>query len=294
MFAWAGLEEFVAIADSGSFVAAARALGVSTSHVSRAVSGLEHRLSTQLFVRTTRKVALTEEGRALADQLRRILQERDEALASLGAGSAIAGELRVTCSTALGERFVAPLARRFAVDHPQIRLRLELSNRIVDIVGEGFDIAVRTGGVADTRLVARRIGSRRLIMCASPDYLQRTGVPLSIDDLTTHECLVGARDRWIFEVEGATRIFTPRGRWNCNSGTALADAALDGLGLCQIPLFYVADHLRAGRLVSVLESLQGSDEPIWALASPRRAFMPRVRRFTHLLERELPHLIASH
>ncbi|RYD29303.1 MAG: LysR family transcriptional regulator [Lysobacteraceae bacterium] len=287
MMGWEGLDEIVAIVDCGSFAAAAKALDRSTSHVSRAIAQLERRLSVQLLSRTTRRVTATPEGAALVEQMRRVLQERDDALASLGGGE-IQGELRITCPTALGERFVAPLARAYALDHPAVSIRLELSNRIVDLIGEGFDIAVRTGQIRDTRLVAHRIGSRRLALCAAPAYLQQHGTPTSIEELRGHECLVGAREEWLFGTGMDQRSILPKGHWRCNSGDALADAALAGMGICQIPLFYVDRHLQSGTLIRIMRSFEGKDEAVWAVTPQRRSLLRKVRQFIDLLARDLP------
>lgn len=285
MSRWDGIEEFAAVAATGSFAGAAQRLGLSTSHVSRAVARLEARIDARLFFRTTRKVTLTDSGRSLFEQCRRLIDQLDEAIAS--ASSEPQGELRLTCSTALGERFVAPIVRRFASDYPRTSVTLELTNRIVDLVSEGFDLAIRTGHLADSRLVATRIASRRLHLCASPAYLDVAGRPQSVDALAEHECLVGTSTTWHFKAEGAERTFRPKGRWRCNSGTAVVDAALAGMGLCQLPEFYVAPHVAAGALETVLEHCRADDEPIWAVYPQRRHLLPHVRTLVERLRTEL-------
>lgn len=287
MTRWDGIEEFVAVETAGSFAGGARALGFSTSHVSRAIARLENRIQAQLFFRTTRKITLTDTGRALIDQFRRIIQERDDALGAIAGGGEARGELRITCSTALGERFVAPIVRRFAAESPELRVNIELTNRLVDLVAEGYDLAIRTGHLTDSRLIGTRIASRRLYLCASPAYLDLHGGPRSISELPQHRCLIGTASTWHFRMNGSDHIFRPKGRWRCNSGAVVIDAALAGMGLCQLPEFYVLPHIKTGRLATVLDELRPDDEPIWAVYPQRRHLLPKVRKLVERLRAEL-------
>ena len=287
MTRWDGIEEFVAVETAGSFAGGAHALGVSTSHVSRAIARLERRIQAQLFFRTTRKVTLTDAGRALVEQFRRIIEERDEALASIGDGGEPQGELRLTCSTALGERFVAPIVRRFAAESPELRVTIELTNRLVDLVSEGYDLAIRTGHLTDSRLIGTRIASRRLYLCGSPAYLDRHGRPQTIAELAHHQCLVGTASNWHFRVNGSDHIFRPKGRWRCNSGATVLDAALADMGLCQLPEFYVLQHIGSRELETVLDDLRADDEPIWAVYPQRRYLLSKVRNLVERLRAEL-------
>jgi DNA-binding transcriptional LysR family regulator len=288
---WEGIEEAVAIADAKSFAGAAALLKVSTSHVSKVIARLEHRLEAQLFNRTTRRVDLTDTGRAFVEQGRRIIQDRDELLLMVNGAAEPQGDLRITCSIALGERFAAAIVRQFSADYPQLRVTLDLTNRLVDIVGEGYDLAIRTGKLVDHRLVGRQIGLRRIETCASPHYLSATGVPRTIADLASHACLVGSNATWHFEERGRAVAFQPEGRWCCNSGTAIVDAALAGMGICQVPLFYVRDHMAAGRLSRVLPDLGPPPEPIWAVYPARRHLRPKVRNLVDVLEARLQGMI---
>lgn len=287
MTRWDGIEEFVAVETTGTFAGGAKALGVSTSHVSRAIARLESRIQAQLFFRTTRKVTLTDTGRALVEQFRRIIQERDEALAAIGDGGEPQGELRITCSTALGERFVAPIVRKFAAESPSLRVTVELTNRLVDLVAEGYDLAVRTGNLTDSRLIGTRIASRRLYLCGSPGYLEMHGRPHAISELSQHQCLIGTASTWHFRVDGSDHIFRPKGRWRCNSGATVADAALADMGLCQLPEFYVLPYIMDGRLETVLDDVRADDEPIWAVYPQRRHLLPKVRKLVDRLRAEL-------
>jgi len=289
--AWDGIEEAVAVADARSFAGAAAILHVSTSHISKVIARLEQRLQAQLFNRTTRRVDLTDTGRAFVDQGRRIIEERDELLLMINGAAEPQGDLRVTCSIALGERFVAAIVRQFSEAYPLLRVTVDLTNRLVDIVGEGYDLAIRTGKIVDHRLVGRQIGLRRIETCASPHYLDSAGVPRTMADLDAHACLIGSAPTWHFAEHGSIATVMPEGRWRCNSGAAIVDAALAGMGICQVPLFYVQDHIEAGRLSRVLPDLGPPPEPIWAVYPARRHLRPKVRNLVDLLESELQNVL---
>lgn len=278
MGSWDGIDSFIAVCETESFSAAAARLGVSTSHISREVARLEDRLQVRLLYRTTRRVSVTDAGRAFLERCRRLVEEREEAFAAVSeSDGAPRGHLRLTCSIAYGERFIVPLVNRFLLDHPQLSVSIDLTNRVVDLVGEGFDLAVRTGtSLNDSRLIAVRLTSRRRHLCAAPAYLDRRGVPAALADLPAHTCLMGTAEIWQFAAEGRTLEFRPSGNWRCNSGFAVLDAARQGLGLCQLPDFYVESDLAAGTLVSLLEQHRPADEGIWAVYPHRRHLSPKV------------------
>ena len=246
MSQWDGIDEFIAVATTGSFSRAAKAIRMSPTHVSRAIIALEQRVQAQLFFRTTRTVRLTDTGRVFFERCAHIAQERDEAIALIGEQGEPQGELRVTCSTAMGERFVAPIIRRFAMHHPRLNVTIDLSNRVVDLVGEGYDLGIRTGAVSDPRVIARRVASRTLHTCAAPSYLARAGKPARVDQLAAHELIVGSSDAWHFRVGDQDVAHYPRGRFRCNSGHAVMEACISGLGICQLPDFYILPYLRHG------------------------------------------------
>ncbi len=290
---WDGIEEFVAVATTGSFQRAAAMLRLSTSHVSRAVQRLEARIGLPLLLRTTRKVSLTETGRHLIDPFRRLIHDRDEALAAASGPATPSGELRVTCSVGIGERFIAPVVRSFALEFPQLEITLDLSNRLVDLVAEGYDLAIRTGNLSDSSLVGTRIGSRRLLCCASPAYLAERGNPDILADLAGHDCLVGTAQAWHFFIDGTDVVYQPRPRWRCNSGSAVAGAAIAGLGICQLPAFYVEAAIARGELATILEPIRRKDEPIWAVHPQRRHVPAKVRLLTERLRQELSRLLPT-
>lgn len=278
---WDGIEEFVHVARAASFTAGARTMQVSVTHMSRTIARLEARLGTQLLNRTTRSVHLTETGRQFLDHCLRMIDEREEALASITANAEPLGTLRITCSYAIGEMFIAPLLRSFAEQYPGLAINLELNNDIIDIAARGFDLAVRTGHLEDSRLIATRIASRKLVTVASRDYLSIHGEPASIADLANHSCLVGSSAIWRFR---RNQIFRPVGRWSCNSGRTVIEACLAGMGICQLPAFYIADHFAAGRLKRVLPGENPDDEPIWAVYPTKRHLSPKVSQFVELLQ----------
>jgi DNA-binding transcriptional LysR family regulator len=287
MSKWDGIDEFVAVATANSFTRAARAIGMSPTHVSRSIGQLEERLQTVLFHRTTRKVSLTDAGRIFFEHCQRISEERDEAIALISEKGEPQGELKVTCSGAMGERFVAPILRRLATAHPRLSINIELTNRMVDLVGEGFDLAIRTGAIADPRLLGTWVAARRLYTCGAPEYLKQFSRPQTVDDLQAHECIIGTSTTWRYDVEGREVVHRPTGRFRCNSGQAVIDACVSGLGLCQLPEFYVLPYLQHGMLKIVLDDWRPQDEPIWAVYPHRRHLLPKIRNALEVLKREL-------
>lgn len=270
----------MAVAETGGFSRAAARLRISSSQVSRQVAALENRLQTRLFYRTTRRVTLTEAGRGLFERCRALAEERDEALraASERQGDDLKGVLRLSCAVAYGERFIVPLMNDFVALHPGLALDVQLTNATVDLVQEGIDLAIRLGRLAPSSLIAGRIAPREMHLCATPEYLERRGVPQGLEDLAAHDCLIGTSDTWPFgDGVGGETLVRPRGRWRCNSGTAVLDAALRGFGLCQLPDYYVAEHVAAGRLVSLLPDLRPPNTAVWAVYPQRRHLSPKVR-----------------
>lgn len=284
---WEGIEEFLAVYDRGRFSLAAAALGVSSSHVSRAVARLEERLQARLFVRTTRLVTPTDTAHAFAERCRRMIDDREESFHAIAAAGAPRGSLRITCAIAFGERYIAPILSRFVEAYPQVNAVLDLDNRVLDLVTNQYDIAIRTGRMTDSRLIGTRIATRRLHLCAAPDYLGHRGVPQGIGDLAGHDCLLGTAEVWRFVDRNRRIDLRPKGRWRCNSGYAVASAAVAGLGLCQLPDFYVSGHLRSGALVPLLEDLAIPEEPIWAVYPDRQHLPPKVRIFIDMMREAL-------
>jgi DNA-binding transcriptional LysR family regulator len=283
MSTWSGIEEFYTVAQARSFTQAARRLGVSASQVSREVARLEDRLGLRLLYRSTRHVSLTEAGERFLVRCRRLLEDRDEAFAAMVDESAqLQGQLRMTCA----ERFVVPMINRFMLRHPRLSVDVLLWNEALDLVDRGIDLAVRFGSLTDSRLVAARLGSRTRYLCAAPSYLQARGTPGSLDELWQHDCLCGANELWPFTLDGRPYEYRPYDRFRCNSGYAVIDAALAGLGLCQLPDFYLQDHLHSGALVEVLARHRPADEEVWAVYPNRRHVPLKVKLAVEHLQEE--------
>lgn len=285
---WEGIDEFVAVAETGSFSAAAIRLGVSSSHVSRQVARLEDELQVRLFNRTTRRVSLTGAGQTFLRHCQQLIEARDEAfLAIHDLQGEPKGLLRMTCAVTYGEQFIVPLVNRFMESYPALQVDIQLTNRVLDIVQEGFDLAIRLGRPPDSRLVATRIAPRAMYLCAAPGYLERYGTPHSLSELGRHNCLIGTSETWTFQADGREYLFKARGNWRCNSGTAVLDAALRGFGLAQLPDYYVLEYLRDGRLRALLPQHQPPDTAVWALYPARRHLSPKVRLLVEYLKQEL-------
>lgn len=278
MFAWKGVTEFVAVAETESFTQAAKRLGISTAQISRQVSALEARLATQLFHRTTRKVSVTEAGQIYFQHCRQILDALEEAERTVtNALSVPRGKLRITAPVIYGEKTIAPLVNDFVLQYPELDVYLNLTNRTLDLIGEGYDLAVRIGTLKSSTLMARRLATRTQYVCASPRYLAGRGAPHSLPELEHHNCLQGSQDHWRFQENNKTRSLRIKGNLTCGSGWALLDAALKGLGIVQLPEYYVQPHLDSGQLVALLTQYQQPDEGIWAVYPQNRLLSPKVR-----------------
>jgi DNA-binding transcriptional LysR family regulator len=288
MSRWDGIDEFVAVAEAESFSRAAARLNLSTSGVSREVARLEDRLAARLLYRTTRKVSLTDAGRLFLARCRVLIQERDEAMRLVGEDEGeLKGQLRMTCSSAYGERYVVPAVNAFALAHPRLSLHIELDDSVRDLVADGFDLAIRFGRLGDSRMIARRLAYRTRRLCAAPAYLDQASAPETLAAIADHACVVGASDTWTFTDAGQDVTVRPRGRWRCNSGQAVLDAALAGLGLCQLPNFYVDGPIAAGTLVPLLENHRPADEGVWAVYPHLRHLPAKVRLLVEHLEAAL-------
>ncbi|WKE66187.1 LysR substrate-binding domain-containing protein [Gallaecimonas kandeliae] len=279
-----GMEALVAVVEQRSLSGAALALGVSVAHVSRQLKALEQRLGSQLIKRSTRQLNVTDSGELYYRHARALLDglaQAEDAVATLE--GRLQGRLRVTAATAFGERYVAPALMDFLALHPALKVDLILSNANLDLVADGIDLAIRLGRLEDSSLIARKLAPRRLYICASPAYLQRAGVPASLNDLKEHSCLLGTQDHWL----GKGGPIRPDARLRMNSGELLLKAALDGLGLVQLPDYYVLEHLQSGALVEVLAELRPPDSAVWALYPARLQQAPRVARLVEHLQAHL-------
>ena len=281
---WDRIEAFVEVVRRGSFADAARHLGVSSSHVSRLVSRLETQLGTQLLYRTTRRLKLTDAGAVYFDHCGQLFDGFQEALSAISDyQQRPTGVLKLTCATTFGERYIAPLVNDFLARHPQLSMQLDFTNRRVDIIDEGFDVAIRTGALPDSSLIARKLCPRREYIVGSVDYFQRHARPHTLGELSQHNCLLGSADQWAVDVDGQHRQWKVQGSWKGNSGTALLDAARKGRGLAQLPDYYVEDDLADGRLVSVLDQYACTHTAVWVVYPRHRHLSPKVRQFVDFL-----------
>ncbi|MER2492495.1 LysR family transcriptional regulator [Catenovulum sediminis] len=275
---WHGVSEFVAVVDCGSFIGAAEKLGVSNAQVSRQVSALEERLNIKLLYRTTRKINVTQEGQVFYQHCRHVLDGLEEAeRAVTNLQSKPKGKIKLTAPVTYGEQVILPKVTDFMLQYPDIQVYAHLTNQNVNLVDEGYDLAVRLGKLADSSLMARKLASRINYICASADYIRAKGQPQTISMLDKHACLLGSRDHWVLSDGGKEKIIKVSGKIRYNSGHALLDAALKGLGLVQLPDYYVAPYLASGDLVSVLDEYIVKGEGIWAIYPQNRHLSPKIR-----------------
>jgi DNA-binding transcriptional LysR family regulator len=277
------IESFVAVSTKGSLTASAQAEGVAPAVIGRRIDALEERLGVKLLVRTTRRITLTHEGSAFLEDCQRLLADLASAEASVSAGGVKAsGHLRVTAPAGFGRRHVAPLVPAFIAAHPDVSLSLNLSDRVVDIVNEGFDCAVRVGDLPDSSLVSVRLADNRRMCVAAPAYLQRAGVPHVPTDLMRHACLTLSSDAsqtrgWAFIVNGELTHLRPSGALDCSDGQVLHDWCLQGLGLAWRSTWEVEREVAAGQLQVVLEDYAAPPNGIFAVFAQRKHLPLRVR-----------------
>jgi DNA-binding transcriptional LysR family regulator len=284
------IESFAAVATKGSLTAAANAEGVAPAVIGRRIDALEERLGVKLLVRTTRKITLTHEGSAFLEDCQRLLTDLANAEASVSAGGVKAsGHLRITAPAGFGRRHVAPLAPRFLALHPEVSMSLNLADRVIDIVREGYDCAVRVGDMPDSSLVSLRLADNRRLCVATPDYLRRAGVPQHPNELLRHECLTLSSDAsqtrgWAFAADGALTHLRPSGRLDCSDGQVLHDWCLAGLGIAWRSTWEVEHEVADGRLVSVLDEFAAPPNGIYAVFPQRKHLPLRVRLWIDFLK----------
>jgi DNA-binding transcriptional LysR family regulator len=286
---FANIEALVAVVEAGSFNAAGKRLGVAKSRVSRRISQLENRLGSRLLHRTTRRLTLTEAGRNFYQRAVQILAELDEAEQSVAAeNTELRGAIKLAAPLTFGLRHLSGAITDFLDTHPAIELNLDLNDRNINLIEEGFDLAVRIGELQDSTLVVRRLGISRAITCASRAYLERYGEPAQPNDLHRHIGLqysnLGYRQHWQYETpKGETVFAQPQIRIRANNGEALACAAIAGLGITTGPTFILGSYLREGSLVSILRDYRRPVVGIYALYPPGRMLPRRIRVFSDFL-----------
>jgi len=281
------MQAFVQVVDTGSFAGAARRLSVSPAVVTGAVQSLEKRLGVQLLNRTTRKVNLTEVGRSFYERCSRILAEIDEAETLASALQASPrGRLRLNTSVALA-RLVTPLIGDYVARYPEVSFELVMSDRMVDLVEEGFDLALRTGPLPDSSLRVRRLGMGRAVLCAAPRYLARLDAPQHPSDLARHNCLAylnsESASRWRFSGPDGEHEVAVSGNLRSNSIEGLRSAVLAGVGASLLPAIIVADDLKSGALVELLPRYATNEMVVQAVYPPGRHVSAKVRTFLDFL-----------
>ena len=280
---------FSQVVESGSFSTAAEKLGLSATATSRHVAELEAHLHTRLLNRTTRRVGLTESGRAFYERSVQLLADLEEAeQEALRAAVVPRGTIRLTAAVNFGVRHLAPAIADFLAAHAEVRFDASLSDRIVDLVEEGFDLAIRIGAPGSQNVVARKLGETRLVPCASPGYLAAHGAPQTPEELARHNCFtyeyVTPRNLWRFrDPAGGERSVRVSGSLHSNNGELLAEAAARGAGIVFEPAFIVGPEVRAGRLVPLLQDYVPAPAPIYAVYPSRKHLSAKVRLFVEFL-----------
>lgn len=289
-----GVASFVKVAEHRSFSAAARDLGLSKGTISKNINKIENQLKTKLLYRTTRKLSLTETGTAFLERAVRVLEALADAECAISdLESEPSGILKINAPVSFSKRWLGPAIAAFLAKYPRVTIELTLNDRFVDLVEEGYDLAIRVGNLVDSSLIARRLAPVGFTVCASPTYLKAHGHPRRPADLATHNCLIytlriAPADRWIFEGPKGRETVKIRGTFHANSGEALAAAAIAGLGVLASPDFMVAEAIAAGHLVPILRDYTvGVDAAVHAVYHPSRNLSPKVRAFVDFLARNI-------
>ncbi|MBI1391932.1 MAG: LysR family transcriptional regulator [Alphaproteobacteria bacterium] len=278
------MEIFAKVVETGSFVAASDALGISRPMASKHVASLEETLGVRLLNRTTRRLSLTEAGRSFHLRCQNIFEEIDTAIAEAGNLQAEAkGQLRINAPLTFGRAHLTPAIASFQTEHPEITIDLTLNDRFVDLVDEGFDLAIRIGRLADSSLIARKLAPCRMMICASPDYLARHGAPAHPSELADRNCLIYAyfsqEKRWSFETPEGEISVPVQGDFRVNFGEAVVEAAVAGRGIILEPTFTLAPHLAAGRLLPILTDFRPRELTVYAVYPAARLLPKKVRAF---------------
>lgn len=284
------ISTFVEVVARGSLSAAARAEGIAPAMIGRRLDALESRLGVKLLQRTTRKLALTDEGAAFLEDCQRILAELEEAESAVSERSARAsGHLLVSAPAGFGRQHVATLLPSFLAEHQDVSVNLNLSDRVVDVIGEGVDVAIRIATLEDSNLVGVKLADNHRVVVAAPSYLKRHGTPRTLDELGRHNCLAissaGSQRGWTFREHGKIVTLKVGGNMVCNDGAVLHAWALEGRGLAWRSMWEVGADIEAGRLLPVLEQYAAPGNDIHAVFAQRRHLPLRIRVFVDFLRR---------
>lgn len=282
------ISTFAEVASRGSLSAAARAEGVAPAMISRRLDALEERLGVKLLQRTTRKIALTNEGASFLEDCQRILTDLEAAESSVSERNAHAsGLLTISAPAGFGRQHVAPMIPSFLSEHQDLKLTLSLNDRVVDLIGEGVDVAIRIASLTDSNLIGVKLADNKRVVVASPDYLKRHGAPRSIDELSSHNCLAfsadGSQRGWTFRQNGKNMTVKVEGNMVCNDGEVLHDWAVSGKGLAWRSMWEVGAEIESGQLITVLDEYTAPGNDIYAIFAQRRHLPLRIRAFVDFL-----------
>ena len=289
------IETFVQVIEAGGISQAAKRLDISKSSVSKRVSDLEDSLGVQLLYRSSRRVLPTERGLVFYERARAILSQLDEAAEELSEKpDELSGSVRISAPMSFGTLHLGPLLLPLLTRHPKLELTIDLDDRFVDIQGAGYDLAIRIGQLTDSALIARRLATVRRIICCSPGYADRFGVPATVDELARHDCLgygnARAAESWQFEGTGAhdsVRSAASKSRFVANNGDLIRQAAVAGLGICILPSFIVCDALRQGALIPIKLDAEPVPGAMHAVYPPSRHRSRKVRAIVEHLATEI-------
>lgn len=282
------ISTFVDVATKGSLSAAARAEGIAPAMIGRRLDALEERLGVKLLQRSTRKIALTNEGIAFLEDCQRILADLENSEAAVSERSAhVSGHLLISAPAGFGRQHVAPLLPSFLAQHRDVSVTLSLKDRVADLIGEGIDVAIRIAALSDSNLIGVKLADNKRVVVASPSYIKRLGAPASLDDLVKHNCLAmssdGSQRGWTFRQSGKNVTMKVSGNMECNDGAVLHDWALDGKGLAWRSMWEVGAEIEAGKLVTVLDEFAAPGNDIYAVFAQRRHLPLRIRAFVDFL-----------
>lgn len=282
------ISTFVDVVAKGSLSAAARAEGIAPAMIGRRLDALEARLGVKLLQRTTRKLALTNEGAAFLEDCQRILSELEEAEAAVAERSSRAsGHLMISAPAGFGRQHVAPLLPSFLAEHRDVQATLNLNDRVVDLIGEGVDVAIRIASLSDSNLVSVKLADNERVVVATPAYLRRHGEPRTLADLAKHNCLAisseGSQRGWTFREGGKNVTIKVSGNMGCNDGQVLHEWALAGKGLAWRSMWEVGSEIESGQLQTVLNDYAAPGNDIYAVFAQRRHLPLRIRTFVDFL-----------
>jgi DNA-binding transcriptional LysR family regulator len=282
------ISTFVDVAAKGSLSAAARAEGIAPAMIGRRLDALEERLGVKLLQRSTRKIALTNEGMAFLEDCQKILTDLENAEAAVSERSAHAsGHLLISAPAGFGRQHVAPLIPSFLAEHRDLQVTLNLNDRVVDLIGEGIDVAIRIAALSDSNLIGVKLADNKRVVVAAPSYIKRHGKPESLDDLAKHNCLPisseGSQPGWTFRQNGKNVVLKVTGNMVCNDGAVLHEWALAGKGLAWRSMWEVGTAIESGALVTVLDEFAAPGNDIYAVFAQRRHLPLRIRAFVDFL-----------